>query len=899
MRAARTILFLVLPLAAAVVFDLLGSFGVLRRLDGRAYDRFLRLRPAVPAVPGILLVDIDSPGSLAGLLADGLVTLKEMDARYAVLDLPLARKSPPALDPSVLRQTLPNALDREFLQIGENIQSLFDAIRRGSVRSRDAARYVSDLVGLVTQAKGRLFGAAMGIERDDDALLGQASAFFGRVYVPLDLLSSSDPPAAPDLVDLAMQRQSVPVIAKGRDPSTHFGGIRPSVLPVVRGARGGGFPSDAADPDGVRRRTRLLAEHNGQHLGQLAFAAVLDLLGNPEVEVSPGKVVLRGAVFPGRQPITLEIPLGESGQMLLNWPAAVPRGFGATTSGASGGGPDDGFRHLAWSALAAERRMEDSLVADLRDMDAKGYLSYLRTSTPLLDIFEEGARLGRGMLAAGSDSDAEQWRAARENFFTLCDQFLGGDAEARIIADADRELQSGALSDEEKSLVRAERDRVPAAFAEARQVQVMLRQSRASLRESLAGSFCIVSLQAEGEPGSAVTPFEAPATDARASAALASTVLSGHFLRQVPARVVLLLAAVLSLALSLAVLRLKPFLSLVVGIAAAAAAAAAAGVVFAVDGLFVPPSVPVAAMLLTGAALASLKLAWKRGASRTVRAAFAGRVSLESLQAIDASRARLAPEGSRRQATVLCLGVRGAAVESAGEDPREVIRRLRTHRAALGEALLGLGGMVVDAGSGRITAAFGAPVECGDHARRACLASLRVRALEKELSGSAVSAFASRIGIHTGDCVAGFLGDRVRPDYSLVGVPAEVSSRLETLNDTFGTSILVTERVREAAGPGLLVRMLGTMAGGSLPGRLRVYELLGEKDGPERPQALMITEFEEALSRMEKGDAAGALALFSRILVRFPGDGPSAAYSRRCRQVLEHGGTTDVISFPW
>ncbi len=899
MRAARTILFLVLPLAAAVVLDLLGSYGVMRRLDGRAYDRFLRLRPAAPAAHGILLVDIDTPGSLAGLLAEGLVTLKEMDARYAILDLPLARKSPPALDPSVLRQTLPNALDREFSQIGENIQSLFDAIRRGAVRSHDAARYVSDLVGLVAQAKGRLFGAAMGIERDDDALLGQASAFFGRVYVPLDLLWTSDSPAAPDLVELALQRQSIPVLAAGRDPSIHFGGIRPSVLPVVRGARGGGFPSEEPDPDSVRRRTRLLAEHDGHHLGQLAFAAVLDLLGNPEILVSPGKVLLRGAVLPGRQASVLEIPLGESGQMLLSWPG-VSRGSAASADDASGAATDDGFRHLAWSTLIAEHRLEDSLVADLRDMDAKGYLSYLRSSASLLDVFEEGARLGRGMLAAGSDTDAEQWRAARESFFTLCDQFLGGDAEARIIADADGQLQSGALSVEEKNLVRAERDRVPAAFADARQVHAMLHQSRDSLRDSLAGSFCIVSLQPSGEETRpAVTPFDTPATDARASAALVSTVLSGRFLRQAPARVVFLLAAVLSLVLSLAVLRMKPLLSAVVGIAAAVAAAAAAGAVLAVGGLFVPPSVPVASILVTGISLASLKLAWKRGASRTVRAAFAGRVSTESLQAIDASRARLAPEGSRRQATVLSLAVKGAAVESAGEDPREVIRRLRTHRAALGEGLLGLGGMVVDAGSGRITAAFGAPVDSVDHARRACLASLRVRALERELRGSAVSVFASRIGIHTGDCVAGFLGDRVRPDYSLVGAPADIAARLEALNESFGTSILVSERVREAAGPGFLVRMLGTISAGSLPGRVRVYELLGQKDGPEPPEALLVAQFEEGLARMEKGDAEGALALFAGVLVRFPGDGPSAAYARRCRQLLEHGGGLDVTSLPW
>jgi adenylate cyclase len=885
MRVARTILLFVLPLAAAVILGILGNLGVLQRLDGRAFDRLLRLRPAAPAAKSILLVDIDSqPGSLAGLLADGLVSLKEMDARYAVLDLPLAQKSPPALDPSVLRQTLPNALDREFSQMEENIQSLFDAIRRGSVRARDSARYVSDLVGLVGKAKGRLFSAAMGIERDDDALLGQAAAFFGRVYVPVGLLAAADFPAPPELSDLALQRQSIPVLVTGRDPSFHAGGIRPAVLPVVRGARGGGFPSGTADPDDVRRSTRLLAETGGQHFGQLAFAAVLDLLGSPAVEVSPGRILLRGALLPGGQAATLAIPIAESGEMLLSW----PRPF-----------PEDGFRHLAWSSLVQERRLEDSLVFDLRDLDAKGYLTYLRSSESLLDVYEEGARLGRGMLAAGNDSDADQWRAARAQFFSLCEQFLEGDAETRIVADADRELQGGALSDEEKNIVRGERDRVPAAFADARQILARLQELRASLRDSLAGSFCIVSLGlGEGAARPAVTPFDIPATDARASAALVSTVLSGHFLREAPAGLSLLTAAVLSLLLALAALRLKPLPSLLVGIAAAAAAVAGLGVVFVQYGLFVPPAAPFASLLVIGIALASLKLAWKRGASRTVRAAFAGRVSTETLLMIDAARARLAPEGSRREVTVLCLAEKGVSAEFPADDPREVVRRLRTHRAAVREAILGLGGMLTGTGGGRISAFFGAPVETDDHARRACLSSLRVRALERELNGTAPSAFASRIGIHSGDCIAGFLGARGLPDYSLVGPPADLAARLEGLNESFGTSIIVSERVREAAGPGFLVRMLGTIPGGGREGRVRMYELLAERGEADAPPDLLIAEFEEGLARYERGDFAGALAIFSRVLAQAPRDGPSAAYTLRCRQLAAHPGL-DLTSFPW
>jgi adenylate cyclase len=883
MRAARTILFFVLPLAVAAVFAVIGNLGVLQPVDGRAYDRLLRIRPAAPAEKRILLVDIDEqPAALAGLLADGLVTLKEMDARYAVLDLPLAQKSPPALDPSVLRQTLPNALDREFAQVQENIQSLFDAIRRGAVRPRDAARYVSDLVGLVGMAKGRLFSAAMGIERDDDALLGQAAGFFGRVYVPLDLLPAADPATPPELTDLALQRQSIPAALSGVDPSRAVGGIRPAVIPVVRGARGGGFASEAADPDGVRRRTRLMAVIQGQHVGQLAFAALLDLLGNPSVELSPSRVLLRGAVLPGGAAAPISIPLAASGDMLLNWPGAV----------------DDGFRHLPWSSLVRQQHLEDALVSDLRDLDAKGYLSYLRSSDSLLDVYEQGARLGRGMLAAGTDAEAEQWRAARAQFFSLCDQFLGGDAESRISSDADRQLQSGSLSSEEKSLVLAEKNRVSPLFDDARQILSRLETSRAALRESLSGSFCIVSLVPE--PGSArevLSPFDLAATDARASAALVSTILSGRFLREEGPGADLLVTAVLSLLLAFAVLRLKPLLSLVVGIAASGVSAVVLGSVFAVWGVFVAPSAPIAAVLVTGIALSSLKLAWKRGASRTVRAAFAGRVSTENLQVIDAARGRIAPDGRRRSVSVLCLAEKGFSARDSAEDPRAVVRQLRTYRAAVGEAILGLGGMIQGGGGGRLTAGFGAPVETEDHARRACLSALRVRALEKELNGESSALFMSRIGIDTGECLGGFLGTRWLPEYTLVGPPADFAARLEGLNGSFGTSIIISEEVREASGPGLVVRMLGTVAAGGR-GRVRVYELCAERGAAAAPDDRLIAEFEEGLARYEKGELDRALKLFVRVLAETPGDGPASAYAERCRMLLGHPGL-DATSFPW
>ena len=189
-------------------------------------------------------------------------------------------------------------------------------------------------------AKGRLLDATMGIARDDDALLGQAVAFFGAAYVPVDLLTSSDPQTDEELLALALQRASFTPVLSGADPSPRQAGIRPSVLPVVRAARGGGFTSVRPDGDGVYRGATVTETFQDRHLGQIAFAALLDELGKPSVEIDPARIVLRGAVHHDVPLRAITIPLDGQGRVLLDWPRA---------------GAEDGFRHLSWAGRARFR----------------------------------------------------------------------------------------------------------------------------------------------------------------------------------------------------------------------------------------------------------------------------------------------------------------------------------------------------------------------------------------------------------------------------------------------------------------------------------------------------------------------------------------------------------------
>ena len=58
----------------------------------------------------------------------------------------------------------------------------------------------------------------------------------------------------------------------------------------------------------------------------------------------------------------------------------------------------------------------------------------------------------------------------------------------------------------------------------------------------------------------------------------------------------------------------------------------------------------------------------------------------------------------------------------------------------------------------------------------------------------------TRFGLHTGSAVVGNVGALARQQYTAMGDTVNVASRLERMNKAFGTTILVSDAVRERAG---------------------------------------------------------------------------------------------------
>src|SRR5262249_52493963 len=143
---------------------------------------------------------------------------------------------------------------------------------------------------------------------------------------------------------------------------------------------------------------------------------------------------------------------------------------------------------------------------------------------------------------------------------------------------------------------------------------------------------------------------------------------------------------------------------------------------------------------------------------------------------------------------------------------------------------------------------WNAPRRSTDHAARACRAALAAKAatdaLNVRFKAEGLRPFVIRIGVHVGDVIVGNVGSTERMDYTVLGAAVNLASRLEGLNKEYGTSILVSDAIRERAGPAFRFRQLAPVIAKGMTTATQVYELVGMtgtgSSEPNEPPAIAI-----------------------------------------------------------
>ena len=85
------------------------------------------------------------------------------------------------------------------------------------------------------------------------------------------------------------------------------------------------------------------------------------------------------------------------------------------------------------------------------------------------------------------------------------------------------------------------------------------------------------------------------------------------------------------------------------------------------------------------------------------------------------------------------------------------------------------------------------------------------------------------VGVNTGPAIVGNFGSERRFSYTAVGDTVNLASRLEGLNKTYGTHLLISNETLEADGEAFAVRAVGEVTVRGRKGSTGVFELLAQR----------------------------------------------------------------------
>jgi class 3 adenylate cyclase/tetratricopeptide (TPR) repeat protein len=272
-------------------------------------------------------------------------------------------------------------------------------------------------------------------------------------------------------------------------------------------------------------------------------------------------------------------------------------------------------------------------------------------------------------------------------------------------------------------------------------------------------------------------------------------------------------------------------------------------------------------------------------------------------------------DAERKQVTVLFADVSGSMDLAEQEDPEEWREIMQRFFSMLAETVVRFEGTVDKFTGDGIMAIFGAPIAHEDHARRACYAALQMLDDVAEYAGELRRAkglnFSTRIGINSGEVVAGAIGGGGDSSYTAIGHTVGLAQRMEQLAEP-GKAYL-TESTGGLARGYLDLRDLGEfeIKGASRP--VQVFELAGVGQARSRLDLARERGFssfvgrEEELGRLEealaraKGGEATAVGVVAQ-----PGIGKSRLYhefAQRCRgeglEIFEAQGQAHGKSIPF
>jgi adenylate cyclase len=233
----------------------------------------------------------------------------------------------------------------------------------------------------------------------------------------------------------------------------------------------------------------------------------------------------------------------------------------------------------------------------------------------------------------------------------------------------------------------------------------------------------------------------------------------------------------------------------------------------------------------------------------------------------------------------ICLATDGENYTRLAESmtPDALQAYMNRYYESLFEPVRRHGGIVSDVVGDGMLAIWSAAEGDASLRAQACLAAVEIADSVERFNAANEAPLPTRIGLHAGELALGNLGAGDHYEYRAVGDIVNTASRIEGVNKTLHTRILVSRAAIEGI-EGFAARELGSfrLVGKEQP--VTLYELLGRSGQVEGALEGLLPDFSRGLAAYRERQWQQAVGIFESILQSAPADGPARFYLELCRE---------------
>jgi adenylate cyclase len=352
--------------------------------------------------------------------------------------------------------------------------------------------------------------------------------------------------------------------------------------------------------------------------------------------------------------------------------------------------------------------------------------------------------------------------------------------------------------------------------------------------EKFKDKVCIIGVTIRSLGDYYATPFEESSAGFYTHANVYDMIMTDSFITQAPWWLQFIILFCITLAISFVAYTRKLRTGFLILIVVTILYLAFAAIAFNLYNLWFNVAEPISALLICFVATVAYRATTEGHQRKMITEMFGTYLDSNVVQILINNPTLAKLGGERHEVSIMFTDIQGFSKISEDIPEDALVKLLNLYFTDMTNVILENGGAVDKFIGDSIMAFWGAPIIDRDSAYNACATALqlqkRLYKLQPRLTNISQKEVKQRIGINTGACIVGNMGSEQKKNYTVMGDPVNLASRLEGVNKQYGTGILISEYTYQKVAKRVITREVDRVQVFGKTEGVQIYELLDLAD---------------------------------------------------------------------